>query len=132
MATHQPGGIVVKLGASNNLTLWTKTAENTYTVVPGGISVAVVAASTANVATITLAATPTLDGVNLAAGDLVLLRAQASPANRGVYQVTASGNWIFIGRGSKIVEVLGGTVSGRGRYLLAATYTYSGGLAFYG
>jgi collagen type VII alpha len=51
------------------------------------------AVATANVTTLTTTGTTTLDGYSLASGDLVLLTAQSTASQNGVWSIPSSGSW---------------------------------------
>lgn len=78
------------------------------------------AATTAN---ITLSGLQTIDGVSLAAADRVLVRAQSSAVNNGIY-LAASGAWTRAGDFDAAGEVVGGT------QVFVASGTLYGGVAF--
>jgi hypothetical protein len=127
---NQPGGVIVKAGTANKLTLWALTAVNAYTQVPGGSGASVAkAATTANIA---LTGAQTVDGVALIAGDFCLVKNQTTASQNGYYKV-AAGTWVKQSPGQPTaVYVTSGTLAAKANFFLSAANTYIAAAGAYG
>jgi len=126
--------VLVHNGALNSKTAWLLTSSNTYEQMNTG-SGDVRSASAASTANIGVGSRSgllsTIDGVALnTAGMRVLLKNQSTASENGLYSV-ATGAWVKIGQ-PDVVEILGGTLSGRTRYMLTSANTYQGAIDFWG